>query len=218
VGEGDRHYHAEAVVRNGWLQLYTLDENGGRAFEVDAQVMTAHVRPEKELTATTVLLMPVSQPRDAAGMTSRFLGKLPRNLWGRPAAVTVPSLAFGGSRFLLDFALPGVAAETELVAWAEEESNLYRQVRGKYTAADIQANGEQSASQKFAVFAADHDRKSRAGERVCPVTRLAANPACSWTVDGQVYEFCCPPCVDEFVKTAKEQPGELKPPGTYVKK
>jgi hypothetical protein len=36
-------------------------------------------------------------------------------------------------------------------------------------------------------------------------------------IDGKVYEFCCPPCIDEFVKLAKNEPEKLKAPGDYVK-
>jgi YHS domain-containing protein len=50
------------------------------------------------------------------------------------------------------------------------------------------------------------------------VTLTKANPKCAWIVGGKTYEFCCPPCVDEFVKTAKEQPAEIKEPEDYVKK
>ena len=36
--------------------------------------------------------------------------------------------------------------------------------------------------------------------------------------DGKTYEFCCPPCVDEFVRMAKETPDQIKAPEMYVKK
>ena len=63
-----------------------------------------------------------------------------------------------------------------------------------------------------------HDRKPKAGDKICPITRTKANPNITWVVGGKTYEFCCPPCVDEFVKTAKEHPEEIKEPGSYVKK
>ena len=37
-------------------------------------------------------------------------------------------------------------------------------------------------------------------------------------IGGRTYRFCCPPCVDEFVKTAKEQPGEVREPEDYVER
>jgi len=56
------------------------------------------------------------------------------------------------------------------------------------------------------------------GDRICPITETKANPKFTWVVDGKSYEFCCPPCVDEFVKTAKASTDPLPEPETYVKK
>ena len=49
------------------------------------------------------------------------------------------------------------------------------------------------------------------GERFAAVSGVV-------TVDGKPYEFCCPPCVDEFVKSAKATPDEIKPPAEYYKR
>jgi hypothetical protein len=100
----------------------------------------------------------------------------------------------------------------------EEERKLYLTPGGKYTEADIKANGGVTASQKFRGFVARHDLKPKPGDRICPITLTKANPACAWVVGGKRYEFCCPPCVDEFVNAAKESPEELKEPEDYVKK
>ncbi|MBL8794198.1 MAG: hypothetical protein JNM56_09850, partial [Planctomycetia bacterium] len=45
-----------------------------------------------------------------------------------------------------------------------------------------------------------------------------ANAKFTWVVGGKGYEFCCPPCVDEFVRLAKESPDEVMLPGEYIKK
>ena len=45
-----------------------------------------------------------------------------------------------------------------------------------------------------------------------------ANAKFTWVVDGKAYEFCCVPCIDEFVQAAKDNPGALKDPSEYVKK
>jgi YHS domain-containing protein len=89
---------------------------------------------------------------------------------------------------------------------------------GKYTVADIQANGNMTASQKFKGFRAQHDLSPKQGDKICPVTLTKANDKCSWIVGGKTYEFCCPPCVDEFVKMAKQNPDDLKEPHAYVKR
>jgi hypothetical protein len=49
------------------------------------------------------------------------------------------------------------------------------------------------------------------------VSRTKADPACHWVIAGAVYQFCCPPCIDEFVRQAKEQPEPMMPPENYVK-
>jgi hypothetical protein len=35
-------------------------------------------------------------------------------------------------------------------------------------------------------------------------------------VGGKQYMFCCPPCIDEFVKLAKEHPEQVRDPAGYV--
>ena len=65
---------------------------------------------------------------------------------------------------------------------------------------------------------AEHDLDPQEGDRLCPVTFTKANPACSWVVGGQTYYFCCPPCVTDFVRTAKNKPGAVKDPGEYRKR
>ncbi len=45
-----------------------------------------------------------------------------------------------------------------------------------------------------------------------------ANPKFAWIIGGKTYEFCCPPCVDEFVALAKSNPELINPPEFYVKR
>jgi YHS domain-containing protein len=61
-----------------------------------------------------------------------------------------------------------------------------------------------------------HDMAPMPGDFICPVTLTKANPKVEWQIDGKKYLFCCPPCVDEFVRMAKEEPDSLKAPGDYV--
>ena len=88
---------------------------------------------------------------------------------------------------------------------------------GKYTDADIKANGGVTATQKFKGVPSSHDMFPKEGDRICPVTKTKANPKFTWIVDGKSYQFCCPPCVDEFVTMAKERPEEMKSPDDYIK-
>jgi len=98
-----------------------------------------------------------------------------------------------------------------------DERELHLTPGGKYGLADIEANGKTIPSQKYRGFQARHDRHPHSGDWLCPVTLTKANPGCTWTIGGQVYQFCCPPCIDEFVRLAKEMPEEVQPPDAYLK-
>jgi hypothetical protein len=100
----------------------------------------------------------------------------------------------------------------------EEERALYLVPGGKYTAKDILANNRLTASQKYDVSGWVHNVRPQAGDKLCPITLTKANPDCTWVVNGKVYEFCCPPCIDAFVQLAKEQPDDIKDPEYYRKK
>ena len=96
-----------------------------------------------------------------------------------------------------------------------EEDKLFFTPGGKYTEADIKANGKVVASAKFAAVKVEHNAKPKSGDKLCPISMTKANPMLSWVVGGKTYEFCCPPCVQEFVAMAKEKPNEIKDPESY---
>ena len=88
---------------------------------------------------------------------------------------------------------------------------------GLYTAADITANGNASAYQKYASVVPTHDAEVKVGDPVCPISETKPNPQLTWVIGGKNYSFCCPPCIAEFVKKAKTQPKSIKAPEAYVK-
>jgi len=100
----------------------------------------------------------------------------------------------------------------------DAEKKLYLTPGGIYTESDIKANGSMTATQKFKGLKAQHDLKPKPDDKICPITLTKANPKFSWVIDGKTYEFCCPPCVDEFVGLSKESPNEIKPPEFYRQK
>jgi YHS domain-containing protein len=100
----------------------------------------------------------------------------------------------------------------------DEARKLYLVAGGAYTEADIKANGSTTAYEKFKGQMAKHDAKPKVGDLLCPISMTKANPKFSWVIGGQTYQFCCPPCIDEYVLLAKEHPGELKAPSEFVKK
>lgn len=218
VAIGRGHYHVEAVFPESGIELFVLGRDETRVQEVPVQTLAAYVKAADRMQADSITLEPKPQPGDAPGSTSRFAGKLPDHCAGREVLVTVPRLTIGGERFRFSVtrAAPHEAMPAKVLD--TEETRLYLTPGGRYTAADIAANGNRTASEAFKGFSAAHDHKPKAGDRLCPVTLTKANPACTWVVGGQRYEFCCPPCVDEFVALAKEKPDQIKPPGEYVKK
>jgi YHS domain-containing protein len=120
------------------------------------------------------------------------------------------------SRFLT-CELPEHAEEMPGSLPADEERKLYLTAGGKYTEADIKANGSVTASQKFKGIKSSHDAKPKPGDRICPISLTKANPEFTWIIDGKPYQFCCPPCVDEYVRLAKEHPEELQAPDSFIK-
>lgn len=101
---------------------------------------------------------------------------------------------------------------------ADEERALYLTPGGIYTEADIKANGSVTAGEKFKGKMAKHDMKPKAGDKICPITMTKANPKFTWIIGGKSYEFCCPPCIDEYVLLAKTSPKEVLDPSEYIKK
>lgn len=218
---GRDSYHAEAVFEKGaTLRLYTLGKDEAKIQEVDSQVLTAYVKSEGGSESVSFQLQPVPQAGDADGKTSQFLGRLPKELAGQRLEVTIPSIRIAGERFRLGFASANEAhADADMPSGisAEEEKDLYLTPGGKYTEADIKANGNTTAAQKFKGIKSKHNAKPKPGDKICPISMTLANPKFTWVIGGKAYEFCCPPCVDEFVKTAKEHPEEVKDPKDYVK-
>ena len=222
---GRDSYHAEAVFeQGGTLRLFMLGQDEGRVQEVETQTLTAYVKAEGGTDSVSFMLEPERLLDDAEGQTSQFVGKLPEDLAGEPVEVTIPSLRIKGERFRLGFASATEHEEAAAHGGSEmpskvaddDERELYLTPGGHYTVADIEANGNVTASQKFRGFRAKHDMKPKSGDKICPITMTKANSECTWVVAGKTYEFCCPPCVDEFVTLAKAG-GEIGEPEDYIK-
>jgi hypothetical protein len=217
---GSDSYHAEAVFEQGGaLRLYTLGRDEAQVLEVDEQTLQGFVRQEGMPDALSIELSPSPQADDRPGKTSLFIGKLPESMAGKKVDVTIPSIRIGEERFRLGFQSAPDSKDHQMPSKLadDQERNLYLTPGGKYTQADIEANGSQVASVKFAGIKAQHDAKPQSGDALCPISMTKANPRFSWVIDGKTYEFCCPPCVDEFVAMAKETPEKLLPPEAYRK-
>lgn len=220
---GRDSYHVEPVFEgDGVLRLYLLGADETRIQETQRQTLTAYVKPVGGRETVSMKLESDPQQGDAEEKTSRFTGTLPTELRGIPLEVTIPNMRIEGERFRLGFTSAPPAEHGGAVmpkALADDESaKLFLTPGGKYTEADIAANGRLTAMQKFKGFQAKHDVNPKPGDRLCPITDTKANPLCSWVVGGKTYEFCCPPCVEEFVRMAKEKPEDIKGPDDYVKR
>lgn len=222
VSIGSDNYHAEAVFESGGvLRLYLLGRDESQVQETAWQTLTGYAKLSGETESTAFKLEPKPQPDDAHGKTSVFVGQLPERLARGPVEVTIPSVRIGDERFRVAFSSAPAPAHVEDMpdSLADEEARkLFLTPGGAYTEADIAANGRQTAAQKFRSFVPLHDLFPKPGDKICPITLTKANPKCTWTVGGKTYEFCCPPCVEEFVKLAKNDPDKLHAPDEYVKR
>ena len=217
---GSDSYHAEAVIEtSGVFRLLMLGKDETRIQEVDVQPVKAYVKAIGDPNATPIELAAVPQDGDAPDKTSQFVGQLPEEFRGKQLDVTIPNLRIAGERFRVGFTTVAEIHAEEMPESlpAEEERQRYLTAGGKYTEADIKANGGLTATQKFRGVPSSHDMFPKEGDRICPVTKTKANPKFTWIVDGKSYQFCCPPCVDEFVTMAKERPEDMKTPDDYIK-
>ena len=216
---GSDSYHAEAVIeKDGQFRLLMLGADETRIQEVDVQAVKAYIKIAGETDATPIEMKAVPQEGDAEGKTSQFVGQLPESATGKAMDVTVPNLRIGTERFRVGFTTAVQQHDNGMPAAVSgvEEQKLYFTPGGKYTQADIDANGKLSAGAKFRGLMTKHDMAPKQGDFICPVTFTKANPKVEWQIDGKKYLFCYPPCVDEFVRMAKEEPDSLKLPGDYV--
>lgn len=221
---GADSYHAEAVVeKTGNLRLLLLGKDESRIQEVDIQPIKAYIKAAGETEATPIELAAVPQDGDTQGKTSQFVGQLPEAILGKAIDVTIPNLRIGDERFRVGFSTAIDANKSQhdsampAGVSTNEERDLYLTPGGKYTEADIKANGNMVASKKFKGVMSAHNMNPQKGERICPVTLTKSNPKFTWVINGKPYEFCCPPCVDEYVRIAKESPDQLKDPDEFIK-
>ncbi|MEQ1829740.1 MAG: hypothetical protein ABL921_27505 [Pirellula sp.] len=226
VALGRDQYHVEAVIESdGKVRLYTLGQDETRVIDIEAQTLKAFVKIQGESKYDSIDFEAAPQPGDAPQKTSLFISKLPPEYMGKNIDVTIPNFTIEGQRFRLAFKSATVNHETHDPAIHmpnnladDEERALYLVPAGRYTAADIAANGNTTAAEKFKGIKSAHDMFPKEGDRICPITKTKANQKFTWIVDGKPYEFCCPPCVDEFLKSAKASIEPIADPTTFVKK
>jgi hypothetical protein len=219
VSIGHDQYHAEPVFgADGSLRLYTLGPDESQVLEVERQTITAYVTKESQFQAALVELKPAPQRDDAPDKTSVFAGRLPEELQKSALTVVIPNIRIAQTRFRFSFHSGDEGgSQMPQTLTSSRARDLFLTPKGLYTAADIAANGSTTAAEKYHGFHSTHDFNPQPGDSICPVTHTKANPNCTWIVGGKKYLFCCPPCIDEFVKLAREAPEKIKSPAEYVK-
>lgn len=225
VSLGRDSYHVEAVFDNqGMIRLYTLGNDETRVIDIEAKELQGFVKLESDTEAQPLKFTPEPQDGDGDGRSSVFVAKLPESMIGQLVEVTIPNVAIDGERFRLAFSKSslnhndsshGDVAMPKKVA-DDEEQRLYLEPGGHYTAADIEANGKVTPYQKYRGIPSTHDMNPKPGDQICPITQTKANPKFVWIIGGKSYQFCCPPCIDEFLEKAKTGNEALPDPSTFV--
>ena len=221
VSLGKDSYHAEAVFEKGRkVRLYMLGKEETRVQEVDAQELSAFVTPQGSTEAVPVTFKPEPQSGDAKGKTSLFVATLPEELAGKEVQVTINNITIGNERFRIGFGNEVLAHGDSMPVkkTTEEERKLFLTPGGLYTAADIKANGSTIPAVKYNGIRPTHDSHPKPGQKICPISETVSNPKFTWVIGAKTYEFCCIPCIEEFLATAKEKPDAIKDPSAYVKK
>ncbi len=221
VSLGRDSFHAEAVFeKGGVLRLYMLGNDESRVIDIEQQTLKAFAKVEGDNEAQPFVFEPQPQDGDASGKTSQFVGQLPEAVVGRQLDVTIPNIVVAGERFRVGFKSAAEAHADSMPAKAtsDEEQRLFLTAGGLYTESDVAANGRTTAAAKFKAVTIKHDAKPILGDKICPISMTKANPQIAWTIGGQKYEFCCPPCVEEFVRNAKTTKAPIQPAAEFVKK
>ena len=224
---GSNHLEA-ALGPSGSVSLYVMGITESIACPLPVTTLWAKTGTGQ----SKVMLHAAPQPGDPKGQASVFTGELPAELAGNkmagaPTPLTLSVPLPGGERTVRFDLGPG---QTASVAPAHDtaavrvvalpvtpaQKALFLTPGGAYTQADIDANGGQTPDQKYQGMMANHHMHTQKGAYTCPITQTQANSKFPWVVGGKKYLFCCPPCIAEFVKQAKQKPNSLKPPEAYI--
>ncbi|QJW99437.1 hypothetical protein [Frigoriglobus tundricola] len=219
---GAHDYHAEFTVDHAAKEatVYILDGDAKNAKPIAAKQLTVALA---EQPAVTFTLVPKAQPGDPTGTASRFVGTHEFLATKKALAGTISAQVDGKpySGSFKETAHDDHAGDHPAPPSAkpsQKEQEVFLTPGGIYTRADIEKNGSTVPSVKYRGVSFDHDDDLKPGDKVCPVTVNKADEKCKWWVNGKQYQFCCAPCLEKFVKQAKETPEKIKDPSEYIKK
>jgi hypothetical protein len=204
----DDKYHLETYIdAKGNITIFTLDANEN-SFWAYNQEITAFIKTNNNETSSIIL-----SPRHYNEYMDCLYGQIPLNF---EQVTIIFNINFGKDRYRVVINHDALKMpESDLSG--EEERKLFLTPGGIYTEEDIKANGSTVPSVKFKGFKAKHDANPKKGDRICPVTFTLANKMCTWIVQGEEYQFCCPPCLGNFIELAKQHPEQVKHSHEYIK-
>lgn len=221
INKEDPHYHAEFVVKaDGRIRLFLFGDKTNQVVEVRPQTLVAQVREgKKEGPTFSVVLRPAENMSRVPTTTSQFWGRLSPDAVGKRLSFAIKDLEIEGRPFAFLVEVVGHGDHHgDSTTAAEVERKLVLKPGGRYLQSDIDAAKGDSPSMKYKNVESAHTTLLAPGDPLCPVTRLRADSRLTWVVGGKTYQFCCPPCIVEFVALAKEHPDELVLPEDLVYK
>jgi YHS domain-containing protein len=226
LSAGDCHIEAQ-LSKDGRLELYIYGQKERQLYPISTigldLVVEAQVIIPGE-SSVPIKLQPQPYPNEQEGTSSRFVGQFDRRPDQEQVGLSL-TIPIDDKTYRVQWRpenlAPGQFATSDpgmpQAVTATTAKSLFLTPGGKYTAEDIAANGRTTATQKYGSQMSMHNAHPKPGDRICPITDTVANPKFSWVVSGKKYLFCCPPCIEEFVKQAKEKPKSVKEPLAYRK-
>lgn len=205
IAEWEEIYHAEFTVDHAKKQVvvYILDDKAKAAPKIDAAKITkVQVTITEPKQKDAIELAHDAKLSSAKGIA--FVGT--HEVFAKAADM---KLAISGN-------VDGKRYVGDVTYEAPKKAALYLKPGGIYTAADVKANGATTPTEKFKGKEWAHEDNLKPGDKLCPVTKNKAEADCAWIVQGQRYEFCCPPCLDKFIGWAHFQPDKVKNANEYV--
>jgi len=206
LAEWDDLYHAEFTVDHAAQKVvvYILDDKAKAAPKIDA----AKISKVKLTVLETKPLLQLDLTHDPSLSSEKGI------------AFTVTHAHFSKAADITGTIVSTVQGTPpyngKFTYTAPRKAELFLKPGGIYTAADVKANGNTTPEVKFKGKEWAHDDDLKPGDKICPVTLRKAEAECAWTVQGQRYEFCCPPCVGKFVGWSHFEPSKVKDAKEYV--
>jgi YHS domain-containing protein len=220
INEDESHYHAEFVVdTDGRIRLFLSGEKPEQIVEVKPHTLIARAKTAGDPKVTSILLRPAEIMTATPQNTSQFWGRMSPELLGMHLRLEIKDLEIEGRKFAFVIEVPGAADPTRRSRVATDmERELVLKPGAGYTQADVEAAGGIIPSAKYKDVSPGHSMRAMRGDRLCPVSRIKADSRISWNVMGRTYQFCCSPCIVDFVSLAKKRPEEIVAPENLVSK